>query len=251
MSIQKTEAILLRKQDLRETSLILTFYTRDFGKIRGIARGVRGPRQSAAGGSYEILSLDEIVFYERKRGDIFTVSQCDLVDYFNIIRSDLTRLSYAAYMAELLDSVTSLSDPNPEVFRLGLDSFRLLSEGASPRRVARLFEIKLLSLIGMMPELELCASCGGVLGEGGSRFSFKNGGLICARCSTSEKTSSPILPGSVKFLSYVQSSPFDKASKIKVAEAVGREVEAILRKFLDYHVERRMRSVAFIKSIGG
>ena len=246
MAIQKNEAILLRKQDLRETSLILTFCTRDFGKIKGIVRGVRGGRGTSGGGCYEILSLDEIVFYERKRADIFTISQCDLVDYFNPIRDDLTRLSYAAYMAELLDSVAELSDPNPGVFELLLDSFRLLSSGASPKRVARIFEIKVLSLLGMMPELASCASCGSNTGEK-ARFSFKNGGLICAGCAASDRASSPILPGSVKFVSYVQSSPFDKASKIKVAEPVGREVEAILRKFLDYHIDRRLKTVAFIK----
>lgn len=248
MPIQKTEAILLRRQDLRETSLILTFYTRDFGKIKGIARGVRGGRAAAGGGCYEILSLDEIVFYERPRADIFTISQCDLADYFNFIRSDLVRLSHAAYMAELLDSVTALSDPNRDAFRLILNSFRLLEAGASPKRVARIFEIKALSLLGMMPELASCAACGSDTGEK-ARFSFKNGGLICARCAGSDRASSPILPGSVRFISYIQSSPFDKASKIKVAEPVGREIEAILRKFLDYHIERRLKTVAFIKSV--
>lgn len=248
MAIQKTQAILLRRQELRETSLILTFCTKDFGKIKGIARGVRGARGAHGGGSYEILSLDDIVFYERKRGDIFTISQCDLIDYFNPVRSDLTKLSYAAYMAELLDSVTELSDSNPGVFGLLLDSFRLVSSGASPRRVARIFEIKLLSFLGMMPELASCAVCGSETGEK-ARFSFKNGGLICVGCAGQDRVSVPILPGSVKFIDYVQSSPFEKASKIKVAEAVGREIEAILRKFLDYHIERRLKTVAFIKSV--
>ena len=78
MAIQKTEGILLRKADLRETSLILTFYTKDFGKIKGIVRGVRGPRSGSCGGaSMEIFALDGLVFYERRRSDIFTIS-CNL-----------------------------------------------------------------------------------------------------------------------------------------------------------------------------
>jgi len=249
MAIQKTEAVLLRRQDLRETSLILTFYTKDFGKIKGIARGVRGACGAAGGASHEILSLDEIVFYERKRADVFTISQCDLIDYFNLVRNDLTRLSYAAYMAELLDSVTGIADPLRDAFELLLNSFNLLSAGASPRRVARIFEIKILSLLGMMPELESCTVCGQEAAAGPSRFSFKNGGLICAKCTGQDEASSPILPGSVKFISYVQSFPYDKAAKVKVAEQVGREVEAVLRKFLDFHIERRMRTVAFIKAV--
>ena len=70
MPIQKSEAIVLRSQDLRETSLIITFYTKDFGKIKGIVRGVRGPHAQYGGGSLEIFAHDEIVFYERKKADI-------------------------------------------------------------------------------------------------------------------------------------------------------------------------------------
>ncbi|MDD5135723.1 MAG: DNA repair protein RecO, partial [Candidatus Omnitrophica bacterium] len=116
MAIQKTEGILLRRQDLRETSLILTFYTKDFGKIKGIVRGVRGPRSACGGANMEIFAHDEVVFYERRRSDIFTISQCDLLDYFAPARESLERLSYASYLVELLDSVTALGDKNEEAF---------------------------------------------------------------------------------------------------------------------------------------
>ena len=69
MPIQKSEAIVLRRQPLRETSLILTFYTKDLGKIKGILRGVRGTRGQYGGGSFEILSHDELIFYDRKNSD--------------------------------------------------------------------------------------------------------------------------------------------------------------------------------------
>ena len=71
MAIQKTDAIVLRRQDVRETSLALTFYTRDFGKVKGLVRGVRGSRAESWGlGAMEILSCEDIVFYEPKKGDV-------------------------------------------------------------------------------------------------------------------------------------------------------------------------------------
>ena len=106
MAIQKSYGIVLRRQELRETSVILTFYTADFGKIKGVLRGVRGSRQQCAGAAHEVCALDEVVFYERKISDFFTVSQCDLVEFFSPVRASLERLAYAAYMAELTDSVT-------------------------------------------------------------------------------------------------------------------------------------------------
>jgi DNA repair protein RecO (recombination protein O) len=248
MPIQKSEAITLRTQALRETSLILTFYTKDFGKIKGIVRGVRGPHAQYGGGSLEVFAHDEIVFYERKKSDIFTISQCDLIDFFNPIRQSLERLAYAAYMAELLDSVTTLGDKNPEVFDLILNSLNLLSGEASARRVARIFEIKLLGLLGLMPTLESCINCGGKI-DATAKFSITQGGIICKNCLEVDKNAVPIMLGTAKFIAHICSLPFEKVARIKVVNTVGKELEAILRKFLDYHIERRLKTLEFIKEI--
>lgn len=248
MPIQKSDGILLRRQDLRETSILLTFYTRDFGKMKGIVRGVRGPRACFGGGAFELFALDEIVFYERKSGDIFTISQCDLLNYFNPIRSSLEKLSYAAYMMELLDSVTSLGDKNSEVFDLTLNSIALLEGISSPRRVARIFEIKLLSLLGLMPNLDECANCGKKAGLN-PRFSLRHGGLICKECLDTDRMAVSILPGTVKFMEHIRSSSFERAAMVKVSAEVGKELERLLRRYLDYHIERRLKTVQFIKEI--
>jgi DNA repair protein RecO (recombination protein O) len=249
MAIQKSDALVLRKQDLRETSLIVTFYTRDFGKIKGILRGVRGSRgPQGAGAALEIFAHDSIVFYDRKRSDIFTVSQCDLVDFFPPTRESLEKLAHATYMIELLDSVTTLGDAHPEVFDLTLNSLNLLCGESSPKRVTRIFEIKLLSLMGLMPSVSECANCGGPV-DAQARLSLRNGGLLCKNCLSTDKLARPILPGTVKFIEYIQNSPFDKIDRVKVAQEVGKELEHTLRKFLDYHIERRLKTVDFLKEI--
>ena len=248
MAIQKTEGILLRKADLRETSLILTFYTRDFGKIKGIVRGVRGPRSSCGGASMEIFALDDLVFYERRKSDIFTISQCDLSEFFGPIRASLEKLSYASYLTELTDSVTALGDKNSEVFDLLLGSLRLLAGEASTKRVARIFEIKLLSQLGIMPTFESCVNCGGLV-DASSRFSLRHGGLICKKCFPADLEARSILQGTVKFIEHIRSLPFDRVANVKVSSDVGHELERILRKFLDYHIERRLKTVEFLKVI--
>ncbi len=248
MTIQKSEGIVLRRQDLRETSLILTLYTRDFGKIKGIARGVRGSRAQYGGGALELFALDEIVFYERKTSDIYTVSQCDLLEYFNPLRADLAKLSYATYLIELLDSVTTLADKNDEVFDLLLNSLRLMAGESSAKRAARIFEIKLLNLLGLMPSLDLCVSCG-KRPDTGFKFSLQHGGLVCKNCLESDRAALSILPGTAKFIEHIRSLPFEKVERIKVTPQVGRELESILRKFLDYQIERRLKTVEFLREI--
>jgi len=248
MAIQKSEAILLRRQDLRETSMILTFYTKDFGKIKGIVRGVRGPRAQFGGGGFEIFALDSIVFYERKTSDIYTISQCDLLEFFDPVRGSLEALAHAAYMVELVDSVTGLSDPHAGVFELLLNSLKLLAGGSSAKRITRIFEIKLLDLLGLMPTLRQCATCGKDT-EIGCRFSLRHGGLICKTCAATDRESVPMLPGTVKFIELVRTLPFDKVSRVKVTREIGKELEGLLRKFLNYHIERRLKTVDFLREI--
>ena len=68
MSIQKTRSFILNREDIRETSVLLTAYTEDFGKIRLISKGVRSPEQKFIS-AYELFALDDIVFYEKKKKD--------------------------------------------------------------------------------------------------------------------------------------------------------------------------------------
>ena len=250
MGINKTEAIVLNARELRETSLIATFYTKDFGKISGVIKGVRGARAQYFGGALEPFAHDAIVFYEKKASGLFLVSQCELINFFWALRGDLERLAYASYLVELLDSATPIGEKSGEIFALLARSLELLCGSASPRRVARIFEIMLLKRQGMMPELERCVVCGGKV-EGEGRFNLKLGGLVCGPCASSSGAAIPILRGTREFMRHIASSDFDRASRIKVAKEVGREVEVILRKFIDYHIERRLNTVAFLTSIQG
>jgi len=247
MSIQKSEAILLRKQDLRETSLILTFYTKDFGKVKGVMKGVRGPH-ATHGGRFEIFAHDQIVFYDRKRGDLCTISGCDLLEFFASVRQSLGPLGYATYIIELLDSVTTLGDSHGDVFDLAITSLRLLAGDADPRAVAQIFEIKLLSLLGLEPALEQCAHCGHSLGDK-ALFSFRHGGLICEACRNVDTQAQRLLPDTLKLVEFIRSAELEDAAKIKAAPEVAKELGWVLRKFIDYHIDHRLKSIEFIKEL--
>ena len=99
-----------------------------------------------------------------------------------------------------------------------------------------------------MPTLGSCANCSGRL-DSSAKFSFRHGGLICKACFAVDKEACSILPGTVKFIEHIRTSPFEKVERVKVATSVGRELEGILRKFLDYHIERRLKTVEFLKEI--
>ncbi|MFH1752778.1 MAG: DNA repair protein RecO [Candidatus Omnitrophota bacterium] len=247
MAIQTTEGIILRKRDLRETSVILTLLTKDFGKICGVMRGARGPK-AAIGLNPQIFSLNSIVFYERRRGNLNNISECDLKDFFSPIRDDFERTIYADYLIELADMVTVEGDADRKIYDLLLSSLSLLTKPVSAKRVARIFEIKLMDIAGFMPDLNGCAKCGKAI-EGEARFDMREGALFCAKCLGHSGPWIKISGGTINFITHVRKMPFDLLSRVKVSGPVGRELEDFLRRFVDFHIERPLKTVEFIKKV--
>ena len=104
------------------------------------------------------------------------------------MREDILKTSYACYFAELVNTLTAEKDKNEEIFDLLLRSLTLLKGSASPKRISRILEIKLLMISGLMPRLDRCVLCEKQIDFKGAsfdktRFSYKSGGLICKDCS--------------------------------------------------------------------
>lgn len=255
MSIHTTDAIILKKQDIRETSLMVVFYTRDFGKLRGLIKGVRGPK-GPLGYQVQVFTLNKIVFYDTKRSGVHTVSQCDLIDFFEPIRKDILKTSYAFYFIELADLFTAERDKNEKIFELLLKSLEFLKKEASPRRISRIFEIKLLMFSGIMPRLESCVLCGREIDFRKSlfekmRLSYKLGGMTCEDCSGESGACRKILPGTAHFIEHVERAPYEKLERIKVSKDIGEELEDIMRGLISYQLDTKIRSLEFLDKIQG
>ncbi len=146
----KTEGIVLRRMEVRETSLLLTCCTRDLGKVQGLVKGVRGSR-AAVPWLMEPLTLQHLVVYERRRSPWALIGACDLVDGFAPLRRDLEKTAYALLFLDLVEAMTEVRDPHPEIFDLLLSSLRALQGPAAPRPIARFLEARLLRACGHLP----------------------------------------------------------------------------------------------------
>lgn len=253
MSIHTTEAIILRKQDIRETSLQVVFYTRDFGKIRGLIKGVRGPR-GPLGYQAQVFTLNKIVFYSSKRTGMHTVSQCDLLDFFGTIREDILKTGYACYFVELVNALTEEKDKNEEIFNLLLSSLGFLKSETNPNTISRILEIKLLMISGFMPRFDRCVLCSRPINFNEAsfdkiKFSYKSGGLICGDCLGKDCGSRRILAGTVRFIDHVERAPLELLERIKVSREIGEELEEIMKNFLSYQLDTRIRSLEFLEKI--
>lgn len=145
--MERTEGLVIKCKDYSETSQLVWLYTRDFGKIKVIAKGSRKKSK------IDLFNLCEIVFYKGK-GELHTLKECSVLDAFIKIRQDLTRVATASYFAELLDASTGLEDPSSEIYSLVIDVFRWLAEGKNPVFLRYFFEIKLMQYSGNLPRLD-------------------------------------------------------------------------------------------------
>jgi DNA repair protein RecO (recombination protein O) len=251
LSATKTLAFVLKTQDYRDTSLLGSFYTENFGKIRGIVKGVRDAR-ARYGSTLEPFSLNEILFYRRRRGgDLHQVTQIDLAELFAEVREDLERLATASYFTELLEELVEVEDPNPAIFRLMGDSLRFLASGASCRRSARIFEVKLLDLLGFMPEIKTCVKCGAKDPQP-AYFSVSLGGIQCKSCRDARGADGAGVlasKGALNFLAHVRRSDVRELYNVKVSQEVGGEIEKILRRFVDFHLPNKLKSVVFMEKM--
>jgi DNA repair protein RecO (recombination protein O) len=160
MAAEKALALVLRTTDWSETSRIATMWTREFGKVRVLAKGGRRLKSNFEN-SLDLLTLCRIVFLRKSSGSLDLLTEARVEERFPRLRADLPALYAAYYIAELLSDWTEDYDPHPLLFDEALAALRTLGQPDIPSgpRLAR-FELVLLRELGYTPALLSCAVCG-------------------------------------------------------------------------------------------
>lgn len=233
MSIDKTQGIILKKIDIRETSVIATFYTKEFGKIKGLLKGVRED-PNKVGSPLELFSNNDIVFYRKIRSEIHLISHCDLKENFSEIRKDLGKIYLASYIVMLIDLIVASEDKNEEIFNLMVDFFNSLSTRDDISHLEKLFEIKLLALSGFKPYFDACIVCSKKITKQ-AHFSLKLGGLICSDCIAQDRAATHISEGAIASLLHLEQESWGQALRLRLSKVLDQELSLMLKQFLNFH----------------
>ncbi len=240
MPIHKTEAIVLSRFDFRETSLIVNFYTRDFGKLSGILKGIRQEPAKFAS-TLEPFSLNEIIFYKKINTSLHLVSQCDMRNNFRLIRQNISRIGLASIMMELLQAVMPAEDKNEEVFELAKACLIELEVNNNPDKIMTIFKIKMLALSGFKPHFDSCVCCDArILGQ--AKFSLSLGGLLCGHCRGKDLSARSIFRGTVASILHIEKNEFRSNLNLGMNPQIKKELNVILNAFLNFHLERELKS---------
>ena len=253
MAAQKTQAIVIRTFPLQEFHKIITFYTPDFGKIKAVAYGVKSPK-SRLSGSLELLNHGTLLFQHRENRELQSITDFNLIDGFDVIRSDFTRITYGCYFAELVDSIASEGIASPEIFILLHTTYQFLVHVDDVPLLARGFEIKFLDCAGYGPELTRCVQCGSAVKRGmtegfGIAFSVRYGGVLCGECKNRDGAAFTIAPGSCELLKVLRRSEGERFNRIRASTRNHQELKRLLGNFIEYHTQRTLKSLRFIENV--
>ncbi len=241
MSLARTSAILLRKRDYSETSLVTIFFTKDFGKLHFLIKGAKKKSRSY-GASFEHGTCYELLFLHRPdfKG-LSLLREAHLQQNFNSSHQTLDQLYRIAYILELLDQFSELEDPHPDLFDATLEILQSISKNQNLDLNVRFFEWTLLKTFGLWASLLACPSC---------KKSFKDkiflnsakGQLFCLECSqTSRNWGESFEVQTLNACMYLEKKDFQN---IPIEQH--SELCRLFWFYIDFHLEKPLKSRKFL-----
>jgi DNA repair protein RecO (recombination protein O) len=252
MSVLTSEAIVLRTWPLRESDLIVSFFTRDYGRMKGVAKAALKSRKRF-GGALEPMTIARAWFAERPRQELVRLDQLEIIRSPLSRRVDHVRMAVLSYFAELIDEALPEHDPQETVFRLLVSVLEQTnaaeSETIQPWMALTYFSLWMTRLMGLLPDIARCTACGEPLRPTEISFSSYNDGLFCAvHRGTNANTLSA---DSWQLAQRMLRNPVASFA----AEPWPRRRAQDLRRFalqsLERHLERKLRSAEAINRLGG
>ncbi len=187
--IRKTGAVILGRRPFKESSLIVSAVTRDFGRIKLMARGCRRPRSKFCG-TLELFNCDEIIFYHREQKELYTLSDAVVINDFPGIRASLKRVTAAQIMCEFLDKALPAGEANEAAYRFLLSFLQKADQQPETmmRSLVAVYLARGLIIAGIKPHLTGCVICrAGLPAAASIDFDPAAGGAVCERHSTAAR----------------------------------------------------------------
>src|SRR5262245_1025887 len=243
MPAETALALVIRTTDWSETSRIATMFSREFGKVRVLAKGGRRLKSNFEV-ALDLLTVCRIVLLRKSSGSLDILTEAQVAERFPALRTNLPALYAAYYVAELLAEGTQDYDPHETLFDATLAALRDFGTAGSqvgPRLAA--FELTWLRELGYSPALDACAACGRAVGERAA-FSAAAGGLIWTTGRPAEREWRNVTPGTLAALRTLHADP--DAWRQDWRPAVRAELRSVLGQYVTYRLGRRLRTLPYV-----
>ena len=238
--LYRDTGVVLRTYKLREADKIVVIHTRENGKVRAVANGVRKTK-SKFGARLEPMSHVNLLLYRGPELDI--VSQAEAVEPLSPMLSSLDRASQGLACLEAVDQLSMEREPNHRLYQMLVGVLRTIAQRPGPL-VVPAFYWKLLANEGFRPVLDTCIRCGGAEPEVALvAFDLDEGGVLCRSC----RSGAAISAGALALLRDILEGRLNEASAAEES-SLTHEVSSLATRAFEYQVERRLRAAAMFES---
>jgi DNA repair protein RecO (recombination protein O) len=242
----RAKGFVLRNRPLGETDRLITCFTLEHGKISGVAKGA-GKLRSRFGSSLQPLSLIRLMLFRKETRSLYRIDHTDILTSFQAVRDDWEKLRPALYAVDLVDALLVESDPQPQVFTLLERLLTSVSQTESARIDVwlRLFEARLLRLVGYQPLLERCAVCQRPATAAGA-LSGGLGGYVCRVCEPGVSDARRVSPAILRLLERTGTLQWGAAERLYLSAEQQQELRQVLHELLRGHVRKEVKSYRFL-----
>jgi DNA repair protein RecO (recombination protein O) len=242
-------AIVLRTRPFGESDKIVYFFTENYGKLTGIAKGAMRSRRRFVN-SLEPFALVNLSFQDRSHSNLAFILSSDLVSSFSKLATALDRISFASYLVEITDGLCAEREENSAVFQHLREGLIHLSENGTSLRFLTSFELKLLRLAGYQPILDICKRCrkNRVVGAVAQwHFSPLDGGILCELCARHSAEILPLGGAAVEVLTALQSGGDALPPRLSLPLSVVKEIRSVVLRFIQFQIDREIKSAPFLE----
>ncbi|HWE84448.1 MAG TPA: DNA repair protein RecO [Terracidiphilus sp.] len=258
MPVLSSEAIVLRTWPVQEADVIVSFFTRDYGKMRGVAKSALKSRKRF-GGALEPMTVAQAWFAEKPRQELARLDQLEIIRSPLAQPVDLIRLAVLSFYAELLDEALPEHDPQETIFRLVLSVLEQTTpappepaqapssepqssgpQSTGPWMPLTYFSLWMTRLMGLLPDLAHCIVCGEALHPGEVWFNSFTDGLLCAVHRAG--ASSALVPDSWQLAQRMLRHPVATFAGEPWPRRRAKDLRRFTLQALERHLERKLRS---------
>lgn len=242
MKIESVLGIVVSETNYSESSKILNVLTKEYGRLGMISKGCRNMKSSLRGVSRKLIYGTFHIYY--KENGLSTLISVDIKNSFPKTMMNLSAISYASYILELIDQVAKQTEEE-DLFSLLTSSLEKIEEGLDPLVITNIVELKSLAHLGVMPNIESCTICGSQ--KEIVTLSSDMGGYICSECYQNEPLVSDKTIKLIRMFYYVD---IEKITKLEVGDQSKREINQFLDDYYTRYTGLYLKSKRFIQSIG-
>jgi DNA repair protein RecO (recombination protein O) len=246
MSVLTSEAVVLRTWPVHEADLIVSFFTRDYGRVRGVAKSALKSRKRF-GGALEPMTIARAWFAVRPRQELVRLDQLEILRSPLSAPVDHTRMAVLSFFAELLDEALPDHDPQETVFRL-LTSVLDETTVEQPWMPLTYFQLWMTRLMGLLPDIAHCTACGERLAAGEASFNTFGDGLFCAVHRNGNP--SGLSADSWQLAQRMLRAPASAFATEPWPRRRAQDLRRFTLQALERHLERKLRSAEALSRLG-